>query len=258
VPSPRDIFRTYADDQRSRKIDGFLLEVLPNLSRHTAQTKGAEGLVAFAGLPPGQEDLLIDEQIEHFTRIGQDFEWKVHEFDSPADLRGRLERRGFRAHPVEAFCVLPVDGEPAPVRLNPAFTIRRVSGEEGIRDLFGVLVATCRENLGWYLEALLRTIATRPEAVSFYCAYSGGMPIGCGRIDFLCDSPFAELHAGAVIPEFRGKGVYSALFQTRLIAARERGYRYLAVDAAPMSRPILAAKGFVHVCETWPMKMKGA
>ena len=36
--------------------------------------------------------------------------------------------------------------------------------------------------------------------------------------------------------------------------ARVRGCRFLAVDAAPMSRPILQHKGFMFVGATYPMK----
>jgi hypothetical protein len=37
--------------------------------------------------------------------------------------------------------------------------------------------------------------------------------------------------------------------------ARARGYEFVAVDAAPMSRPILMRQGFTPVCFTYPMRL---
>jgi hypothetical protein len=39
----------------------------------------------------------------------------------------------------------------------------------------------------------------------------------------------------------------------RIAEATARGYRWITVDAAPMSRPILLKKGFMRVCWTYPM-----
>jgi len=51
---------------------------------------------------------------------------------------------------------------------------------------------------------------------------------------------------------WRGRGIYRALvaYRTRLAAAR--GYRYLYVDAAPDSQPILARLGFTRLARTTP------
>lgn len=75
-------------------------------------------------------------------------------------------------------------------------------------------------------------------------------------MEFPQESDFAELHGGAVLPALRGRGVYTALFNVRAEEARRRGTEFLAVDAAPMSRPILLGKGFHYICETIPYRMK--
>ena len=56
--------------------------------------------------------------------------------------------------------------------------------------------------------------------------------------------------------EFRGRGIYSRLFEARVAEARSRGVPYIAVDAAPMSRPILERFGFRFVCNTYPMRTR--
>ena len=40
------------------------------------------------------------------------------------------------------------------------------------------------------------------------------------------------------------RGLYTALVATRVQAALRRGYRFLTIDASPMSQPIVASHGF--------------
>ncbi len=89
-----------------------------------------------------------------------------------------------------------------------------------------------------------------------FCAYAGQQAIGTGWTDYPAHSRFPELHGGAVLPEWRGRGVYAALFERRFAQARARGFEWMAVDASPMSRPILESMGFMPVCETWPMRYR--
>lgn len=251
---PRAVFDLYVGHVRGRPIDGFRLEVLPHLSRYTATTAGGPGFVAYARLPAGGEDAVIAEQVAHFASAGQGFEWKVFALDWPADLRQRLEAHGFVAGPVEGFSVRPLSGDSRPVRLPAGHAVRLLTDEAGIRDFVQVQEGVWERAFPGYLESLLVTLREDPEGTEFYGAYCGDRPVGCGKLDYLVGSPFAELHAGAVLPAFRGRGLYSALYYTRLNRARAQGYGYLAVDAAPMSRPILVAKGFIPVCDTWPMQ----
>jgi GNAT superfamily N-acetyltransferase len=73
-------------------------------------------------------------------------------------------------------------------------------------------------------------------------------------VDLAPGSSFADLHGGCVLPDARGRGLYTRLLEARASIACARGYGWLAVDAAPMSRPILERKGFAPVCPTWPME----
>jgi GNAT superfamily N-acetyltransferase len=72
-------------------------------------------------------------------------------------------------------------------------------------------------------------------------------------LTFPVGSRFAELNGGGVVSTNRGRGIFSALLSRRIEEAKARGYTRVAVDAAPMSRPILLHKGFQHVCWTYPM-----
>lgn len=50
----------------------------------------------------------------------------------------------------------------------------------------------------------------------------------------------------------RGRGLYRATVLKRAEIARERGYRWLFVDALPTSRPILDRIGFTQLTTTTP------
>ncbi len=48
------------------------------------------------------------------------------------------------------------------------------------------------------------------------------------------------------------RGIYRALVAERAQRARQRGFRYLQVDASDESRPILERLGFIAVTTTTP------
>jgi predicted acetyltransferase len=67
-------------------------------------------------------------------------------------------------------------------------------------------------------------------------------------------SQFADLWGGSTLPNCRGRGLYTAVLAARVQEAVQRGYRFLTIDASPMSRPIVARHGFrlltyAHACE---------
>jgi predicted acetyltransferase len=75
----------------------------------------------------------------------------------------------------------------------------------------------------------------------------GDAPASAGRLDLPPEGDFAGLFGGGTVPEFRHRGVYRALVAERVRVARERGYRFAYVEAAPTSRPILERLGFVRL-----------
>ena len=69
-------------------------------------------------------------------------------------------------------------------------------------------------------------------------------PAGAAWIYFHHGSSFASLWGGSTLPQYRGQGLYSALLAVRACEAQAHGFRFLTVDASPMSRPILEKHGF--------------
>jgi GNAT superfamily N-acetyltransferase len=246
----RQTFERYASARRRARIPGYRLEVLPDITRHFPASDSDEALLSFARFDPAEAARRIEEELGAMASRGLAAEWKLHDFDSPADLKPRLEALGLTCHHVEALMVL--DMKTAQVREHAVrgATIERVSGA-ALAEIarFQEEVWKCR--LPWLLDVLQEM--TDP----IYCARAdGGRVVGSGWIDFHGGSEFAQLSGGAVAESHRGLGVYSALFDVRIAEARARGTRFLAVDAAPMSRPILERRGFRFVCHTHPMRTR--
>jgi GNAT superfamily N-acetyltransferase len=250
--SPVTIFSAYSRERKLVTPPGYRIDCLDGLTRLTPTAPDLEGVVMFTELSARDVDKAITGQIQYFGSLSLSFEWKVYSLDSPADLSQRLANRGFVAGDMEALMIYQLDACPD-VRPVPSVRIERVSSECGIEQIVEVQEAVWGRAFPW----LKQSLSTSLDRTAVFCAYAGDAPIGTGWIDFPERSCFAELHGGAVLPGERGRGVYSALFQARVHEAAARGIRFVTVDAAPMSRPILLRKGFTHVCDTIPFRRNG-
>ncbi|MDT8998992.1 GNAT family N-acetyltransferase [Paucibacter sp. APW11] len=256
-PLPAALFAQFRADRAALPITGFELDAEPRFSRHLPRLPGAEALICFTRI--SDEQALVAEiatQQRFFTERQQRLEWKVYELDEPPTLRQRLAEAGFVAGEVEAFMLYPLERPWQPRRQmdGSRLAVRRISDDAGLRALIALQEQVWQIELGWLYQQMSQTLARQPQCLSVFGAYAGRQLVGTGWIDFPAGSAFAELHGGSVLPDWRGQGVYSALLAPRLAEARERGLRWLGVDAAPMSRPILEGLGFSCVCLSWPMR----
>ena len=250
---PRDLFERYRSERREAAIPGYDLHVLPHLTRYVSVTPGGEGMVMFARLPDEDALRLIHEQVAFFEARGEPFEWKIYDFDAPRELRSLLEGEGFAPRHLEAFMVRRAEPMRSP-RIDGVEVMRATRENEVVADVARLQEQVWNCPMRW-LEPQLRSALSRdPVETAIYCAYAGDRPVGTGWIDFTRGSSFADLHGGAVIEGARGRGIYTLLYEARVAAALERGAPFLAVDAAPMSRPILERKGFRAICDTYPMR----
>ena len=250
-----ETFRRYAQERRAASIPAYRLERCADLTRHLPSGTNDEALLSFARFPASEAERRIGEELHHLRSQGWEAEWKVHDFDQPADLRSRLAAKGLTTHHVEALMVLNL----ADAALKPAgdsdIVVEEARGAK-IEEIAQLQEEVWKCRLPW-LAAVLHEMSDPMKGSGVaYCARSGGRVVGSGWIDFHGGSRFAQLCGGAVLEAYRGRGIYSLLFQRRLIEAKARGVPFIAVDAAPMSRPILERKGFRFVCHTYPMRTR--
>jgi GNAT superfamily N-acetyltransferase len=221
-------------------------EATDDIIRHIA-TNDEGGVVIYSRLTHDRVDAAVNAQIAFFEEIGQEFEWKVFDHDAPSDLRGRLIGRRFEAEEPESIMVLDLRQAPAALLQPATHDVRPIRDPAQIPSVLAVQQEVWGNDESWLVLRLSATLRSYPELISVYAAYVDDQPVASAWLYHDARSPFASLWGGSTLPAYRKLGQYTALLAVRAQEAMRRGARYLTVDASPMSRPILARHGFVHI-----------
>jgi predicted N-acetyltransferase YhbS/ketosteroid isomerase-like protein len=203
-----------------------------------------------------EADQKIEEIIAYHRARNIGFQWWVSPYDTPADLRERLERHGLvLAGDAATMARLGLD-QLDDIPCNAHVTIEQLDGydDEAI-DAVGRITIAC---FNWPPEQVaerrpsmverLRNLKIREREMN-YLARLNGEPVGYGRLQLRAG--VAYLGGAATLPEFRGQHVYSTLVRLRLQEARARGYHLAIINAEPLSRPIVARCGFKEYGRTY-------
>ena len=207
--------------------------------------------VTYSDLAGRDADAVIAAQV---ARIPGTWEWKHYSYDEPPDLPDRLRAAGFEAEETESLMVadlhtLAIDAPP------PDGVELRLVDATGLPDLTRVHDAVFGGD-HTDLEAMVLAGLARGTVFPMV-AYHGGTPVAGGRLVVEEGTEFASLWGGCTLPEHRGRGIFRALVAGRAQLARERGYRYLQVDAMDTSRPIFERLGFAQLAKTTPFIRRG-
>jgi GNAT superfamily N-acetyltransferase len=245
------IFEEYKRERRILEIPNFRREDLGTVIRYTPNnSKAADGIVCFAKLTEAELDDEILRHTAHFDAIGTGFEWKVYDSDEPKCLREKLVGAGFQQEDPEILMSYEVAKfRSAPKSSVDEIKVRRVENIELLKHIAEFQELIWGKSFTWLPDQLLSTW----NQCVFFSAYHDRRLVGTGWIEYPERSQFAELHGGAVLPGYRGRGIYSRLFRARMTDALARGIKWVTVDAAPMSRPILESKGFARLDTTYPI-----
>lgn len=200
--------------------------------------------LVYSSLGDGNADAAIDGELAYFRGLKRSFEWKLYSHDEPADLKARLAARGFSIGEDEAIMALELAELPPELAMANLVDARRVTDEEGLAAYAALDALTWPDDHEKYMRELARNFREEPDRQSLWLAYIDGTPACAARIDFPPRSPFASLWGGATLEAYRERGAYTVLLAARAKEAIARGYRFLTIDASPMSRPIVARRGF--------------
>jgi hypothetical protein len=244
---------------KEQRIDieypGARKEVLPHVVRFVRPAPGMN-FILYSWLDETNADAVIQEQIAYFTQFDQPFEWNVYAHDRPSNLPARLVANGFEPDDPGAVMVLDLQAAP-PALLQPVTAdVRRVIHRDQLADVVKVEEPVWGGNFDWIRQRLADHLAI-PGYLSVYVAYVEGQPACTGWIYFHPHSHFATLWGGSTVPEYRQRGLYTAVLATRVQEAIQRGYRFLSIDASPMSRPIVAKHGFRLLTYAYSYEWKG-
>jgi len=238
------------------------LERTPHLVRHV----GAPGLpswIIWHDLTDADVDTVIADEVGYWAALDQEVEWKLHDHDLPTDLRERLVAAGFEPDEDEALMALDLRLAPDWVAVDGGHDVRAV-GPDGLADVATVIAGVWPDEVDDVMDRYRDDGLAATERTRFFVGYDGAAPVAAGWCEASSDvTPFLGLWGGAVLPTHRGRGLYRAIVAARARHALARGFRYLTVDAGPMSRPILERLGFAHLATitacTWrPPRVDGA
>lgn len=244
--------RAVFDEQLRRNVPpspGARVERDARVTRQVADD-GSWTAVLWSDLTAADADDVVAAELARAT--GGLFEWKQYAHDRPADLADRLAAAGLVADPPETVMAADLTEFTVPSQPPDGVRLVRVDDEAGLDAMLDVSLAVFGSVHPGTRDAVRRSLAHDPRPVEALVAYAGETPVSAGRVEFHPGTDFASLWGGSTVPAWRGRGVFTALVSWRAARARERGHRYLQVDAMPTSRPILERLGFVPLVTTTP------
>ncbi len=215
------------------------------------RVSGAWNCILFAGLDEATAAAAVAAEVEHFRSRGEPLQWKVYGHDEPPMLPRLLDAAGFTLAATETLMVLDIERGALDTTAPPGIVVRRLTAVDELRD-----VATVSEAVfGDSFAGLIAEFAARLhlDTLALYVAYRGSEPVGAARLELPPGAEFAGLYGGGTVPAARHRGIYRSLVAARARNARQRGYRYLNVEAGVASKPILERLGFVALTDvsTW-------
>jgi GNAT superfamily N-acetyltransferase len=172
----------------------------------------------------------VEAMVARLRELPGHVEWKYYGHDA-ADIPDRLRAAGLEPEDEEAVLVAETAAVAPP-------DIEVAVASDAFVELASQVFGGRRYDL--------------PEDAVAVVVCVDGKAVSGGRLDLAPDVDFAGLYGGVTLPEYRGRGFYRATVAKRAEIARERGYRYLYVDALPTSRPILERLGFTKLTTTTP------
>ena len=187
-----------------------------------------------------------------FSERVEEFEWKLHAHDRPADLSQRLLAAGFVPEELETVVIAPVARVAGEVRLPEGVSLREVTSRADLERIAAMEQAIWQDDRGWLVDNLEAEQAADPDALTIVVAEADGEVVCAGWVRFARGTEFATLWGGGTLPAWRGRGIYRSVIAYRANLAAARGLGYLQVDASDESRPILERLGFVAVTTTTP------
>jgi GNAT superfamily N-acetyltransferase len=204
------------------------------------------------GVPPAGE--IVGIALEHFgadPAIGR-IEWKTRGHDRAPGLIEALLAAGFVAEEPESIMIGEASALTADVPLPPGVTLRRVTAEHDVRAMSAMSDEAFGDTASREMaDELLRRLGLG-RGLLLWVAEADGKLVGVGRLEPVAGSDFAGLWGGAVLPPWRGRGIYRALTAARARAALQCGKTLVHSDSTEYSRPILERSGLVKVSTTTP------
>lgn len=246
---------------RQQRIDlelpGVERQVLDQVVRNVNH-EDRVGFILYSKMDSTTVDSEIDQQVAFYQALGYEFEWKVFDYDTPPDLSQRLAARGFEIEDPEALMVLDLEDAPGYFNTLDLSAVTRLLDPSDIDGIVQLEHDVWDEDFSQLGSWLSRDLKEYPDLLSVYGVVTDGRIVSAAWVYFHPPTQFASLWGGSTLPAYRKRGFYTALLVARAREALQRGFRFLYVDASPMSRPILEKHGFQFLSYSTPCRWKAS
>lgn len=201
-------------------------------------------LVGAATLDQSNADATIKQVLAFFAQKELAFGWMIGPQSTPKDLDTRLEAAGLKLAYTGAGMALT--NMNLSITTNPEVMIR-VATEEDREDVIRLTSDAYPVPRG-----VAEIIMSMSDAVGtkHYLAFIDGVdkPISVATMHYMKHAPIVAMKGAATLPEYRGRGIYTALMAKRLADARANGMEGAIIQAdRSTSAPICAKLGFEEV-----------
>ena len=201
-------------------------------------------LVGVATLNNDSADSTIRQVYEFFAGDGRAFGWLVGPESTPGDLPRRLEAAGIaKIHDGAGMALTDLS---LPIHENPAVHVRRATPDD-TADVIRLYTEAypIPETFSEIWDKLIVAAGGYN-----YLAFMDGVesPVSVASMYYMSDAPIVALQGAATLPDYRGRGTYTALMAKRLADARAEGMEAAVLQAIrATSAPICAKLGFSEI-----------
>jgi GNAT superfamily N-acetyltransferase len=193
-------------------------------------------------------DSSIQSTIDFFKTRNAGLTWVVTSKDIDLGLPEKLVMNGFSPCRFHKISGMYLECSDAPLEENPVIKIEEIftdGNTEMIARAYGY-------NDIDYPKYLYSVTSNHGDIQNrLYQAYvqDKNNPIGYGFCSYIENNSIALMRGAAVLPEYRGKGVYKALFRRRLADACQTGIqRFVTQAARDTSYSTCLSLGFEEIC----------
>jgi len=256
MPEPAALLALYDETmRRNANVAGCTRDQSTHVCRYTTGT-GSQRYIMWHDFADVIAAAVVDEELDAVRGAAKVLMWKLYAHDVARDaLRAALLAQGFEendhstlmAGTVDAvLAALPADGASAAAG-ESALRVRELTTPASL-DAYQEIwddVWPDAPNQRYVDDYRDRLLQADPGVVFFAGFAADDQPVSSGYMFHQPGAPYALLCGGTTRTAWRRQRAYTSLLRARTLRAQARGASYLAVEASPESRPILAHLGFV-------------
>lgn len=216
--------------------------------------------VGLAELDETSVDKVIQETIDLFRMEKKSFTWAVGPNSRPHDISSHLEKFGFelRNDISEYGMVLSTSDEIYNSENSSSIDVSEVSLDdlenraEVISESFGQGMTPETAIMVVNMAKLLNSTERYRNKIKGYLATDTetGKTVGYSMMEMDTEDRYAILDGSAVLPAYRGRGIYRKMIWKRQRDARDNGVDHLIIHALKnTSAPVCEKVGFRKMCE---------